>query len=106
MMGKYRLEVIVGIVCVIFIGLFLFTSASTNRDFTGSDDLGSKKIAEISGVPSEKFVPIIGQWVPGGEIETLLFGLQAAIGGIILGLVLGYWLGLKGAEGKKADKYR
>jgi len=40
--------------------------------------------------------PLIPQYVPpSGEIEATLFALQAAFGGIILGLVFGYWIGQK-----------
>jgi cobalt/nickel transport protein len=92
-MTGYRLEMIVGIVFVIFIALFLYTSGTTDSEFAGSDSVASVKIAEITGISEEDFSPVIGQWEPpSGEIESLLFSLQTAIGGIILGLVFGYWL--------------
>ena len=34
---------------------------------------------------------------PSGEIESLLFALQAAIGAVIIGYFFGYWRG-KGKE--------
>jgi cobalt/nickel transport protein len=43
----------------------------------------------------------VWQWVPpGAEIESGLFALQAAVGGICVGWVFGYWKGLqeKGKE--------
>jgi len=42
------------------------------------------------------FQPLIPQWEPSsGEIESCLFALQAAAGGILVGSVFGYWVGLK-----------
>jgi cobalt/nickel transport protein len=42
----------------------------------------------------ENFQPLIPQWKPpGAEIESCLFALQAAIGGIMVGGVFGYWIG-------------
>lgn len=77
-----------------FIALFLYSSFTTGSDFTGTDTLASEKISEITGLAKEDFTPIISQWKPpGGEIESLLFALQAAFGGIILGFLFGYWIG-------------
>lgn len=36
---------------------------------------------------------------PSGEIESLLFALQAAIGALIIGYAFGYWRG----QSKKED---
>jgi cobalt/nickel transport protein len=55
--------------------------------FGGSDDQGPEYIETTGYHP----------WVqplwepPSSEIESLLFALQAAIGAIIIGYVLGYW---------------
>ena len=35
---------------------------------------------------------------PSGEIESLLFAVQAAIGAIIIGYAVGYWKGQKKVE--------
>ena len=100
-MRGYRLELITGVVLAVFIALFLYTSWTTNSEFSGSDDLASEKISEITGKPVDQFTPIIGQWEPPGrEIESLLFALQAGAGGGILGLVFGYWLGRRGTNDK------
>ena len=94
-MAGHRLELIVGLVLAVFIGLFLLTSMTTSSEFAGTDSVASGVIAEISGVPEEEFTPVVAQWEPpSGEIESLLFSLQTAAGGIILGLVFVYWLGL------------
>ena len=64
------------------------------HEFSGSDDVGSQKISELTGHPVESFKPLIPQYEPpSGEIESTLFALQASFGGLVLGLVFGYWLG-------------
>jgi cobalt/nickel transport protein len=97
MARKYRLEILAVIAVLIFCGLFLYTSSiKGNAEFAGSDTVGSKTISEMMGVPVNEMQPIIPQWVPpSGEIESALFALQAAIGGIMVGLVFGYWIGQK-----------
>jgi cobalt/nickel transport protein len=94
MIGKYKLELITVIAVLAFIVLFLYTSAGGKYEFTGSDDAGSQKIGELTGHPVASFTPVIPQYVPpSGEIESTLFALQASAGGLVLGLVFGYWLG-------------
>jgi cobalt/nickel transport protein len=89
---RYSLEFLTVIVIVTFCILFLYT----NSEFPGSDTRGSKLIGELSGTPAENFHPLIPQWKPpGGEVESCLFALQAAIGGIFVGGVFGYWIGQK-----------
>jgi len=97
MAHRYLLEILAIAAVLIFCGLILYTgSVNKNAEFTGSDTAGSEKIAELSGVPVNEFQPLIPQWVPpSGEIESALFAVQAAIGGIMVGLVFGYWIGLK-----------
>lgn len=59
--------------------------------FGGSDDQGGQYIEENNPdyqIWAEPF------WEPpSGEIESLLFCLQAAIGSIIIGFIFGYWYG-------------
>jgi cobalt/nickel transport protein len=97
MIFRYRLEILAIIAILIFCALFLYTSTiNGNAGFRGSDTVGSEKIAELSGVPIGEIQPLIPQWVPpSGEIESALFALQAAIGGVMVGLVFGYWIGQK-----------
>lgn len=94
---KYSLEVLAIIAVLVFCGLFLVTSYKMgNAEFTGSDAIGAEKISELAGVPVEEMSPLLPQWVPpGGEIGSGLFALQAAAGGIMVGLVFGYWIGQK-----------
>jgi cobalt/nickel transport protein len=94
---RYRLELLAILAVLGFCALFLYTSSIMNEaEFAGSDTVGSSQIAELTGIAEEDFQPIIGQWVPpSGEIESALFALQAAIGGIMVGWVFGYWKGQK-----------
>lgn len=92
---RYSLEILAGIAIVAFCALFLYTSATmSGAEFAGSDNVGSGLIAELSGIPVDSFQPLIPQWVPpSGEIEACLFALQAALGGILVGGVFGFWFG-------------
>ena len=94
---KYTLEILTVIAIVAFCALFLYTSATmSGAEFAGSDTVGSGLIAQLSGNPLESFHPLIPQWEPpSGEIEACLFALQAAIGGILVGGVFGFWMGQK-----------
>lgn len=93
MLRKYRLEAIAGVAILAFIGLFLATTMMMpSAEFAGSDTVGSARISEITGIPGDDFEPLVPQWAPpSGEIESALFALQAAIGGIVLGYVFGSW---------------
>ena len=94
---KYKLEILAVIAVSAFCVLFLYTSAIMHEaEFAGSDNIGSGLVAELSGIPLENFQPLIPQWEPpSGEIESALFALQAAVGGILVGGVFGFWIGQK-----------
>jgi cobalt/nickel transport protein len=96
-MTKYLLEILTVAAILVFCGLFLYTSSTmTGAEFAGSDNVGSSLIAELSGKSIDSFTPLIPQYEPpSGEIESCLFALQAALGGILVGGVFGYWLGQK-----------
>ncbi|KUG14910.1 additional substrate-specific component cbin of cobalt ecf transporter [hydrocarbon metagenome] len=97
---RYRLEILAIIAVFAFCALFLYTSSiMADAEFAGSDTLGSTQIAEITGKAEEEFQPLVWQWAPpSGEIEAGIFALQAAIGGIMVGWVFGYWKGQKKRE--------
>jgi cobalt/nickel transport protein len=92
---NYTLEAFAVIAIVTFSVVFLYTSSTmSGAEFAGSDNVGSGRIAELSGIPLENFQPLIPQWKPpSGEIESCLFALQAAVGGILVGGVFGFWIG-------------
>jgi cobalt/nickel transport protein len=96
MFGNRKLEILTLIGLLAFVVLFLAVSSQPGHEFTGSDDVGSGKISELTGRPIESFQPLIPQYVPpSGEIESTLFALQATFGGVVVGLVIGYWYGQK-----------
>lgn len=97
MAKSYLLEILAVIAILAFCGIFLYTSSTmAGAEFAGSDNVGSNLIAELTGKPVDSFSPLIPQWEPpSGEIESCLFALQAALGGIFVGGVFGYWLGQK-----------
>ena len=90
--------IILAIICaIIFIAPLAMYHGHGEDDgyFGGSDDAAGEAV-EASG-----FTPWFSSiWEPpSGEIESLLFALQAAIGAIIIGYFFGYWRGL----GKEED---
>ncbi|MDD1728038.1 MAG: cobalt transport protein CbiN [Methanospirillum sp.] len=94
MIGTYKLELITVLAILGFIAIFLFVSSGGNHEFSGSDDIGSQKISELTGKPVESYQPLIPQYEPpSAEIEATLFALQSAFGALVLGFIFGYWLG-------------
>ena len=64
--------------------------------FGGADDAGGEAIEENN---PDYEVWASSPWEPpSGEIESLLFALQAAIGAIIIGYIFGYWHGGNNAK--------
>jgi len=93
-LANRKLEFITVVAIIIFVIAFLITSEGGDHEFSGSDNVGSDMVAELTGLSVDDFEPLIPQYVPpSGEIESALFALQAAFGGIILGFVFGYWIG-------------
>lgn len=97
MQFRYSLEILAVIAIIAFCAVFLYTNTTMrDADFAGSDTVGSGLIIKLSGNPEENFQPLIPQWEPpSAEIESCLFALQAAVGGILVGGVFGYWIGQK-----------
>jgi cobalt/nickel transport protein len=96
MFENRKLEILTLIGLFAFVVLFLIVSGQSGHEFSGSDDVGSQEIATLTGRPVASFTPLIPQYVPPSpEIESTLFALQATFGGVVVGLVIGYWLGQK-----------
>jgi cobalt/nickel transport protein len=96
MLGNRKLEILTLIGLFAFVALFLMVSSQPGHEFSGSDDVGSQKIAELTGKPLDSFKPLIPQYMPPSpEIESTLFAIQATFGGVVVGLVIGYWYGQK-----------
>ncbi len=89
---KYTLELIALLALLAFVGLFLVQDAMRppETEAWGGTDEAASEIIESSGYQpwtSPLWEP------PSGEIETLLFSLQAAIGALIIGYFFGYYRG-------------
>jgi cobalt/nickel transport protein len=63
--------------------------AMANGDFGGSDDAGGDLISDIDPGYVPWWNGIFGDYEIPGETESLLFALQAAIGAIIIGFIIG-----------------
>lgn len=97
-MKKNTKIVLISFILVLVIALVpLF--ALKGAEFGGSDDAGSEKIAEITGVEYEPwFTPILEQAIGGelpGEVESLFFCLQTGIGVGVLAFGFGYLVARK-----------
>lgn len=91
---KKNLILAILVVFIAVIPLFLVK----NGEFVGSDDKAEAAITDIDANYKPWFSPI---WEPpSGEIESLLFALQAAIGAGVVCYYFGY---LKG-KSRKANK--
>ncbi|MCD4702816.1 MAG: energy-coupling factor ABC transporter substrate-binding protein [Methanosarcinaceae archaeon] len=92
-------ELIFGVIAVLFVASFFYgMAAHPDSEFGGADGQAEDVIADLTGGTYEpwaedtwfsnlKFEP------PGGETESLLFALQAAIGAIVIGYFFGYYRG-------------
>jgi cobalt/nickel transport protein len=58
-----------------------------NAEFAGADGLAEDAILEIHPAYNPWFEPLIE--LPSGEVESLLFSLQSAIGAGVVGFILG-----------------
>ena len=87
-----RLEVIVVVLVLIFTGLFLYVSGSTDAEFGGADGEAEGVIEELTSGTYEPIADPLWE-PPSGEIESLLFGLQIAFGALIIGYFFGYYRG-------------
>jgi cobalt/nickel transport protein len=87
-------NLILGLLVILLIVFPLVTIK--NAEFAGADDRATQAIAEVDKNYKPWFEPI---WEPpSGEIESLLFALQAAIGAGFLGYYIGVAKGRKNAN--------
>lgn len=96
---KLTLIVAFLIAVILLLTAFVPRIIGITPEWGGADAAASSKIGEISSSYEPWFSPL---WEPpSGEIETLLFSLQAAIGAGIIGYIAGLYTGRK--EKKRAQ---
>ncbi|MBP8963145.1 MAG: energy-coupling factor ABC transporter substrate-binding protein [Opitutaceae bacterium] len=100
-MKKQNLLLLLGVIVLALIPLFTVKPAHEGDEiFGGADGQVEGVITEIRPDYKPWFAPF---WEPpSGEIESLLFGLQAAIGAGAVAFCLGYYRGRRSAA-KPAD---
>jgi cobalt/nickel transport protein len=98
-----KLELIVFVLLLIFAAQFFYISSTTNADYSGADDKPEGVINDITGGTYKRIMNPVWE-PPSGEIESLLFALQAAIGAGILGYFFGYYRAKKSYENKLGYK--
>ena len=90
-MERSTLIILAAVCIILFIApLVMYSGLGEDEGYSGgSDDAASEQIEASNYEPwfSSIWEP------PSGEIESLLFALQAAIGAIIIGYFFGYWRG-------------
>ncbi|HHW47625.1 MAG TPA: energy-coupling factor ABC transporter substrate-binding protein [Clostridiaceae bacterium] len=84
-----NLLLILTVIVLVAMPLYL----ARNAEFSGTDSQAEEAIGEIAAGYKPWFFPIFEP--PSGEVESLLFALQAAAGAGIIGYGLGYLRGRK-----------
>ncbi|HJH31018.1 MAG TPA: energy-coupling factor ABC transporter substrate-binding protein [Methanosarcinaceae archaeon] len=84
-----KMELIIVAILVIFTAQFLYISSTTDAEYGGADGEAEGVIAELTGGTYEPIAEPLWE-PPSGEIESLLFSLQAAFGALVIGYFFGY----------------
>ena len=87
---KIKLELLTLGVIVLVIAAFAYVSSTQNHEWSGADGQAEDVISDLTGGTYTQWFQSI-YTPPSGEIESLLFALQAAIGSLIIGYFLGYY---------------
>jgi cobalt/nickel transport protein len=100
MNGKFRNGLLLGGTVAMAVFALAFSKPATGEAFGGSDDQACEAIGKIDPSYKPWFKPL---WEPpSGEIESLLFGLQSAVGAGALCYALGYWRGRRRSKDEDA----
>lgn len=90
-MSKRSIWMLLAVAALVVLPLFM------GGDFGGADGKVAALVAQREGF-STWFDPI---WKPpSAEIESLLFALQAALGALVVGYVIGYARGRRHSDGR------
>lgn len=98
--NKYYIVLLAVVAIITIIPLAMYSGMGEDEGYFGGADSSAGPVIEETG-----YQPWFSSiWEPpSGEIESLLFALQAAIGAIIIGYILGYFHG-QANERKKIEK--
>jgi len=98
--NKYYILILAVVALIAIIPLAMYSGMGEDEGYFGGADSSAGPVIEETG-----YQPWFSSiWEPpSGEIESLLFALQAAIGAIIIGYILGYFHG-QSSERKKIEK--
>ena len=97
-------KIIVILSLIVILMAFLPFLALKQAEFGGSDDAGSVMIEEINGEYEPWFTPVLEKYIDGeipGEIESLLFCIQTALGVGVIAFCMGRFVERKKWEQKK-----
>ncbi len=93
--GSHRLITALLVVTVVLL-IALPLAVHGDSAFVGTDDAARKAVVEIDPAARPWFQPL---WSPpGGEVESFLFALQAALGGGVIGYYFGFQRGKRGGK--------
>ena len=81
------------------IALALFPVLFVRGEYAGSDGQGPEAIQKLQPGYKPWFEPVVE--LPSGEIESLMFATQAALGAGVVGFVIGLYRGRTLAEERK-----
>lgn len=87
-----KLELIVLAIFLVFAAQFVYMSSTTDAEYGGADGEAEGVIMDLTEGSYEPIAEPFWE-PPSGEIESLLFGLQAAFGAGIICYFLGYYKG-------------
>lgn len=97
-MKHENLILLLCVIVLLVVPMVMYSGLGEDQGFFGgADDAGSDAVSETGYTPWFNSI-----WEPpSGEIESLLFALQAAIGAIIIGYFFGLWRGQKSCRDQK-----
>ncbi|MBP2172891.1 energy-coupling factor ABC transporter substrate-binding protein [Methanococcus voltae] len=96
-MSNKHLFMILALIAIIVAPLIMFNGLGEDEGFFGGADGAAEEHITVINPEYEPWFSSFWE-PPSGEIESLLFALQAALGAIIIGYYIGYFKGLKKTE--------
>lgn len=88
MVNKRPIILLLLVAVIVIFPLAIYNGQGEDEGFFGGADGAAGEVIEETGY--EPWFSSIWE-PPSSEIESLLFAVQAAIGALIIGYVLGYW---------------